>query len=144
MHYTVYTPCLTFETDARDYADAVLDMDDAIGAMILARRNGNLAIRNLGYGPALNIRYQFTPLNPTAGWNYPSPSGYLPNVVSNQLFILPVGYGAIENADYEVVFRYESLSQNRYESKTTIQSKVPTEFSFKRIATKLGTSRARF
>src|SRR5690348_14803756 len=41
-------PCLTFVSTARDQQEAVLEMDGIVGGMILAAREGNVAIQNVG------------------------------------------------------------------------------------------------
>jgi hypothetical protein len=67
----VQRPCLTLATAARGYEDAVLEMGGAVGGMIVAAREGNVALWNVGSGPAINARYsaeKFIQIGPTIGW----------------------------------------------------------------------------
>src|SRR5690242_4792384 len=54
-----HQPCLTIITEAREYIEAVLEAGGAVGGMIVAARNGNVALENMGNGPAVNVRFRF-------------------------------------------------------------------------------------
>ena len=59
----LHAPCMTFKATPRDEGDAVLEMHDARGAMILDFIAGSAVLINIGTGPAVNISYVFTPLD---------------------------------------------------------------------------------
>jgi len=63
---TTDKPCIALVTAARGHEDAVLEMGGAVGAMIVAAREGNVAVQNIGNVAAINIRYEFRPLIPPA------------------------------------------------------------------------------
>lgn len=128
----VHKPCLTLVTAARDYDEAVLEMDGAVGGMIVAPREGNVALQNMGNGPAVNVRYEFIPLNPPQGANVARPSGYLQNIPAGGTFVMQVARGVLRNLEYEFLTTYESLSGHRYESRIILNNLVLTTFDFRR------------
>lgn len=129
-------PCLTLVTTERGYEDAVLEMDDAIGGKVVAVRNGKVEIRNIGNGPAINVHYEFRPVNPPKNSNVASPSGYLPNILRGETFVMPVSEGVLTNPKYQLVASYESLSARHYQSRITITRSgndlVLTSFVFRK------------
>src|SRR6266516_4883922 len=74
-----HKPFVAFSTAPRDAGDAVLDMGGAVGGMIVRCPGGNVEIGNIGYGPAINVRYRTTHniVDATEG----GPSGYLADMV---------------------------------------------------------------
>jgi hypothetical protein len=126
-------PCLTVVTAARGYEDAVLEAGGAVGGMVVAARDGNVALWNVGNGPALNTRYRFTPINPPPNANAARPSGYIQIVAAQETFVLPVSRTILPNLQYEVVLTYESLGGKRYETRIPINNLVLTGFSFGRL-----------
>lgn len=120
-------PCLVLITGSRDFDETVLETNGAVGGAIIAPRNGNVALENVGNGPALNVSYDFRPLDPS---NIPRPHGYLPNIMVGKSFVLAVPRGILDTQDYEVVFQYSSMSGQRYESRIVITKKVVTAFRF--------------
>jgi len=125
-------PWLTLLTEAREYDDAVLEMDGTVGGMIVAAREGNVAVQNMGNGPAVNIRYEFEPLDPPQGVNVARPSGYLQNIPSNGSFVMQLAREVLRNFDYMFICHYESLSGNKYESRITLSNLVLTASHFRR------------
>jgi hypothetical protein len=120
-------PCLALVTDRRDFDETVLEIDGAVGGAVVAVTNGNVELQNIGNGPALKVRYDFRPLDPS---NISRPRGYLPNVVVGKSFVLAVPRGILDIEDYEAVFQYESMSRKWYESRLTITKKVVTDLRF--------------
>lgn len=88
---------------------------------------------NVGTGPAINIRYQFTPINPPQGPTVARPSGYLQIIIAKETFVMPVSREILPNLEYELVLAYESLSGRHYETRIPINNLVLTDFSFKRL-----------
>lgn len=127
-------PCLTLATAPRQQEEAVLgELEGRVGAMVVSPRNGNVVLLNIGNGPAINARYQFTPINPPQGANVIRPSNFLPIILAKETFITPVAHNALPNLQYEVVLIYESLSGRHYESRIRIDNLVLTDFRFKRL-----------
>ena len=125
-------PCLTLATETRDYDDAILEMDEAVGGMIVAARHGNVALLNMGNGPAINVHYSFDPVNRRQGANVARPHGYLQNIPPGGEFLMPLARDVLRNLEYESVITYDSLSGRRYESRIAIKNLVLTVFYFKR------------
>ena len=125
-------PCLTLVTGARDYDEAVLETGGAVGGMIVAAREGNVALQNMGNGPAVNVRYECNPANPPKGANVARPGGYLQNIPAHGTFVMAVAREVLRNLEYEFVATYESLSGHHYESRIIINNLVLTGFYFKR------------
>jgi hypothetical protein len=120
-------PCLVLVTDSRDFDETVLETNGAAGGAVIAPRNGNVALQNVGNGPALNVSYDFRPLDPS---NISRPHGYLPNIMVGKSLVLAVPRGILDAQDYEVVFQYDSMSRQRYQSRIVITKKVVTAFRF--------------
>lgn len=127
-------PCLTLDTTSREYNEAVLgDMLGAIGGMIVAANHGNLALQNMGNGPAVNVRYEFSPLNPPQDANVARPHGYLQTIPAEQIFVMAVARTILQNLTYAFVINYESLSGHKYETRIEVNNLVITAFHFNRI-----------
>lgn len=99
----VQRPCLTLATAARGYEDAVLDMGGAVGGMIVGSHEGNVALWNVGSGPAINARYRFKPIDPPHAANVACSNGYLQIVLARETFVMPVARKGLQNLQYEVV-----------------------------------------
>jgi len=123
-------PCLTLVTASREHGEAVLDMNGIVGGMIVAPREGNVALQNMGNGPAVNVRYEFNPVNPPQGANVARPRGYLQNIPAGGTFVMAVAREVLRNLEYEFVTSYESLNGQNYESRIAINNLVLTNFHF--------------
>jgi len=126
-------PCLTVVTTARDYDEAIFEMDDAVGGMVLAPREGSVQLWNIGAGPAFNIRYRFNYLDQPRqnGTVVVEPSGYLPYIMAGEKFAMQVTRGILQPHEYELVALYEILGGRRYETKITINKLVLTTVQFR-------------
>ena len=86
-------PCLALRAKLRNAADAILDMDDAVGAMVVRGEDAQFVVQNIGTGIALDVSYQLRNLMlpngrtihatcPTSCWasrsNCPRPSTHRP------------------------------------------------------------------
>jgi hypothetical protein len=131
-------PCLTFISTARDPQEAVLEMDGIVGGMIVAAREGNVAIQNVGSGPALNVRYKFTPVKPPAAANVARPSGYLQNIPPRETLVMPVPREVLRNLEYEFIASFESLNGRTYETRVRMNDLVLTQLEFGPRMTALG------
>ena len=128
----VQKPCLTLVSAARDYAEAVLEFDDAVGGMIIGAQEGNVVIENIGNGPAINVRYVFRPVNPPQGQNVAQPNGYLQNLPGHSRFTIPLAREVLRNLEYRVHLTCESMTGQKYESAITVNNFVLTRFNFGR------------
>src|SRR5581483_5299412 len=67
----IQKPFLTLVTHERDHDDAILDLDGTVVTRSVGMIEGNIALRNEGSGPAINIRYRFEPTFPNPHANAP-------------------------------------------------------------------------
>ena len=104
-----------------------------MGGMVLAARGGAVVACNMGSGSALNIRYQFTVLNPPEGatTNH-GPEGYLPIIPAGGTFAMQISREHLRIREFEASFTYESITGQQYESKVTLNELVLTNFRFQR------------
>lgn len=77
-----HKPFVAFSTEPRDAVDAVLDMGGAVGGMIVRCPGGNAEVRNIGTGPAINIRYRATHNIEAA--THQGPNGYLIDIPAGE------------------------------------------------------------
>jgi hypothetical protein len=119
----LHAPCMTFKATPRDEGEAVLEMNDARGAMILDFIVGSAVLVNIGTGPAVNISYMFTALDEG---NIMQPDGYVPFLSPHRFASIPVSRTSLVNSNYSCVIQYESLSQTQYSTTVTIRNLVLT------------------
>jgi len=133
-----HKPCIALVAAARGHEDAVLEMGGAVGAMIVAAREGNVAVQNVGNGQAINIRYEFRPVNPPPGANVARPQNYIQMLPPGETFVLPVARGVLNNLEYEFIASYQSLGGARYKSRIMLNNLVLTHTSFTRGEQNIG------
>jgi hypothetical protein len=119
-------PCVTFSTATRDYNEAVFGMNGAVGAMTVLCPEGRAQIENVGFGPAVNVRYELTPtdLNSTRA----RPEGYLVGIRVGQVFGPPIPRGILANNEWRCIFTYESLSGRSHRTTVMLNNLVLTSF----------------
>ncbi len=114
------TPCLTFAATPRNGVDAVLEINDARGVMVLDFDAGDAMLKNIGSGPAVNIEYELVSrANPPRKLD-----GYASFIPSGARSTLPVARNSLQGRVYDCVIRYESLSQTKYETRLVINNLV--------------------
>jgi len=118
--------------DPRDYDDAVLDTDDAVGGMIVAASQGSVTLQNMGNGPAVSLEYRFNRVDAPAGASVARPHGYLQNIPAAGDFVMALARDVLRSLEYHCVITYDSLSRHRYKSTITIRNLVLTAFHFER------------
>jgi hypothetical protein len=129
---------LTLVSGPREHEDVVLETDGIVGGMTLKAREGNLVVQNIGSWPALNVRYEFKPIDPPPGANVVRPRGYLQNIPSREIFVMAVAREVLRNFQYDFLAIYESLNGRRYESRIIINNLVLTFLEFRPSVTALG------
>jgi hypothetical protein len=131
----VQKPCIGLLTEARNYEEAVLEMGGAVGGMVVAARDGNIVAHNTGSGAALNIRYQVEYLNPPEGTTVLyGPEGYMPIIPAGGTFVMQIGRVLLRTLEVELLFAYQSLTGQWYESRITIRELVLTDVGFRRMS----------
>jgi hypothetical protein len=126
-------PCLTLRAKLRNAADAILDMDDAVGAMVVRGEDAQFVVQNIGTGIALNVSYQFRSLDTPERPDHPR---YLFYVLLGQPVQLPETLNASPYVgNCEALFRFQSISGRWYQSTVTMSRHVLTKFDFRPIKT---------
>ena len=133
-------PCVVLVAAPRDPDDAILDGDGAVGEMVVDAHDGNVALVNIGSGPALNVYFEFRPIDPPNQANVAQRRGQFPAVASRETLVMQVPRGVLRNLEYEFVAICESLSGLCYESRIVIKNLVPTRSSFRRVTGKESTA----
>jgi hypothetical protein len=128
-----HKPCVIVCDAARNPFNTVLSAGDIVSGRVALGTEGLVSLMNLGSGPALELHYAFSPINPPSGWNRPPSSSYLPVIPSKGSVATAFAVGLLING-YEGVFTYESLSGQRYESRITFMNNIITSFKFKPIS----------
>lgn len=123
----LHKPFLTLLSTARTFEDAVLDMGGIEGDMVVQTPGGNVTVRNVGTGPAVNVNYKFTPLTQGA---IVRPEGYFLCVPAGESFGMPVARGILTGNKYHFEAGYESISHRKYKTEVTIENLVLTEMRF--------------
>jgi hypothetical protein len=119
----LHAPCMTFKATPREEADAILELHQARGAMILDFIAGSAVLLNIGTGPAVNISYMFIALDEG---NIMQPDGYVPFLSARAFASIPVSRASLANSNYSCAIQYESLSQTQYSTTVTIRNLVLT------------------
>jgi hypothetical protein len=121
-------PCLTLWADLRDPTDAILEMHDAVGVMVVRGSDAQFVVQNIGTGIALNVSYYFRSLDTP---QRPGTPHYLFYVLRDQKIKLPEPMNATPYAgNCEAVFRFQSIGGKRYQSTITMNNRVLTQFAF--------------
>ena len=123
-----HKPCLTFSTAPRDPKEAVMEMNGAVGAMILRCPESQAQLESVGSGPAINIRYNLTPANPDS--TRTRPSGYLLWLRPGDVFLTPIPRGILQGKEWICVITYESLSGRLYQTRILVNNLVLTSIEF--------------
>ena len=78
-------PCVTVQSEPRAGEDAILD---APYVSQVSERTGNLVVKNIGTGTALNIRFDFRQTNAGTGSALWHPTGFVEYLQSGQAWSL--------------------------------------------------------
>ena len=120
-------PCITFGARLRDETDAILEMDGAVGNLVVQPDQGKYVIHNGGNGAALNIRYFFTrPDVADPDWRY------LPTLFATHRVVL-IETLTFFNNEHVATFEYESMGGRLYRSTLSLNHHIITAFRFEEI-----------
>lgn len=119
-------PCVAFVATLRDAADAILEMDEAVGNLVVQADQGSYVIQNIGTGAALNLRYFFSRPNVDRHWRY------LPAVLAGQRVSLIESLNLF-NDEHVATFEYESIGSRTYRSTINLNHHVITAFQFEEV-----------
>jgi hypothetical protein len=120
-------PCIAFRSRLRQAEDAILDMDGAVGNLVVQPDQGSFVIGNIGNGAALNLRYFFTrPDVAEPRWRY------VPAILAEQSATLVETVGLFYR-EHEATFEYESIGGRKYRSRIRLNHHVITAFDFQEI-----------
>jgi hypothetical protein len=122
-------PCVMLASVPRNAEDAVIG---PLGNTQALRLEGNLAVENIGSGPALNVRYEFVAIEETARFFNPRGVRYVQNILSGQRSQMAEAYTSY-NGQFEVIFEYESIGGRRYRTKISMEGYVFTGVAFEEV-----------
>jgi hypothetical protein len=122
-------PCVSLSTTAREFDDAILAMNETDSTVVIRCPEGVVQIENIGVGPAINIRYEFQPLQPHES-THAHPTGYVAGIPKGGEFRIPVTRTLLAGHDYECSFEYESVSHRKYRTKVILNDLVITNMRF--------------
>jgi len=125
-------PCVVLHSMLRDAREAVLNMGGIRGDLILGAVEGQVALENIGTGPAVNIAYVFEKVQDAK--NLPVRSeGSIPTLSPKQRLAAHVSRGIFSAHSFDCTITYESLSKRRYETRLSVNDVVLGEFKFSRL-----------
>ena len=120
-------PCIMILGELRDGADAILEMNGAVGNIIARPDQGSFIIQNIGNGAALNVRYRFS--RPDDNPAQPRNVRFIPNVMPTGRVTLVERIGNYREL-HEAIFEYGSINGRKYRSTVQINNRVLTGFHF--------------
>ena len=121
----LHKPCITVAATPRDSAAALLDMDDAVGTLEIPNE-GNVELKNIGSGPAFNLRYQLKDFESSGQLS----SSYVPFISPGGRSKIPILTTTLRLQKHYLLVWYESLSGKRYETNVAIDNGTLTDFRF--------------
>ena len=125
-------PCITFWSELRDGADAILEIDGAVGNLVARPDGGSYVIQNLGNGLALNLKYYITRNNPEYDEPHRRGYRYIPTIPATARVTLIETLG-LYNTQHEATFEYESIGGRKYRSTISLNHHVITSYHFEEI-----------
>jgi hypothetical protein len=125
-------PCIMFQAELRDGADAILEMHGAAGSLVVRSDQGSYIIQNVGNGVALNLKYYITRGIPEFDQPHIRRMRYMPAILSTSRVALVETLGGY-NAEHDATFEYESIGGRTYRSTVKLNHHVITEFVFEEI-----------
>jgi hypothetical protein len=123
---TSQKPCLTFEVNERSPSG-----DDEGDQVIAPSSEGHyLQLKNLGFGPAFNVRYKFIPNANASQTPLTGSLNYVPLGDPTRLSVL---FGNIRNSKWDVEVDYQSASGRGYKTVITVDGPVMTNIIHRQI-----------
>lgn len=121
-------PCVTVQSEPRAGEDAILE---APYVTQVAQQEGYVVIRNIGTGPALNVRFGFLHTNAEPGGPVMHPTGFVDYLQAGQQWRTQVSRTSLSTGNFAFDAVYESLSGKKHQTKISIESGVIKSFDFK-------------
>lgn len=122
-------PCVSLSMTAREMEAAVLAAHGTDSTVIIRCPGGLVQLENMGVGPAINIRYEFSTVQPHES-TYSHPTGYVAGIPKEGVFLIPVARTLLAGHDYESLIEYESVSHRKYRTRVTLSDLVITDMRF--------------
>lgn len=124
-------PCLVLDSETRDPRNATILNKANPGDLILAARTDQVALRNIGAGPAVNVRYMMQRVSePNPGW---LSEGSIQTISPKEFRLTHAAAAMFPAQRFECTIIYESLSKRRYETRVFVNDIVLGEFKFRRL-----------
>jgi hypothetical protein len=122
-------PCVSLSMAPREMEAAVLAVNETDSTVIVRCPGGLIQIENMGVGPAVNIRYEFSTVQPHES-SYSHPTGYVAGLAKEGVFLIPVSRTLLAGHDFESLIEYESVSHRKYRTRVTLNDLVITNMRF--------------
>jgi hypothetical protein len=120
-------PCITVQSEPRAGEDAVLAAPYVSQA---AQLEGRVVLRNIGTGPALNLRFGFLHTNAEPGGPVMRPTGFVDYLQAGQPWLTQVTRGSLTTRAFAFDAVYESLSGKKHQTKINIENGIIKSFDF--------------
>lgn len=132
---TMQKPCLVLSVEERDYFNAKLSQggNNAGDKKLSKGKPNQYLLRNIGNGPALNVRYEVQYLGESKAQPAHSYLPYVSQLKQEGIYLSSSEFN--ETSDSEITLSYGSLGKRCYESKIRIHrengSLVAVDFRFR-------------
>ena len=119
-------PCVTIQSEPRAGEDAILE------APFVAQvaQGGQVVIKNVGTGPALNLRFDFLHTNAEPGGPVMHPTGFVDYLQSGQQWQTQVARQSLSTRNFRFRADYESLSGKKHKTEIIIEDGIIKSFRF--------------
>jgi hypothetical protein len=121
-------PCITVQSEPRVGEDMIIH---APYVTQVAQQEGRVVIRNIGTGPALNVRFGFLHTDAEPGGPVMNPTGFVDYLQAGQQWRTQVARPTLATRNFAFDATYESLSGKKYQTTINIEKGVITSLSFK-------------
>lgn len=125
-------PCIVLDSAARDPANAVILHQTNPGDLALSSHEGLAALRNVGSGSALNVRYVFEKIGETQGTPV-RPEGAIQTILPRELVRTHAPATLFPAHKFHCLITYDSLSKSHYETRFIVNDTVLGNFCFRHL-----------
>ncbi len=129
----LYAPCVTIQFWPRNLEDAIMEMGGMAGDVVVKPAAGQIALINVGNGPALNVSYTFEQTGLGQGATPIRGNGKIHIIPKGESFPTHVPIGIFTINVFKFTATYESMSGQKYEATGTVNRLVlGNDFTFRR------------
>jgi|SRR5215831_3415722 len=115
-------PCVTVRSEPRDGEDAILDAPFIAQA---SQQAGYVVIKNIGTGPALNVRFGFRQTDAASGAVAMHPTGFTDYLQSGEeRRVTSLARTSLNTRNFDFEANYESLSGKKHTTRIVIEQGI--------------------